>query len=225
MPVKVLLLGGTLEGAAIARRLAADPGVELIVSLAGRVADLPDLPGRLRVGGFGGAEGLTAFLKAENIAKVIDATHPFAAAISAHAAQACGDLGIPLERVQRPLWSRHPGDRWHWADDMAMAARMAAALGRQVLLTVGKGSLAPFARHGGPDYVVRLIDRPASTLGFRRASVVLGRGPFSLADELTLMEHFQVDLLVTKASGGTATEAKLTAARMLGIPVILVRRP
>jgi len=225
MPDKVLLLGGTLEAALLSRRLAVDPSVELIVSLAGRVAALPDLPGRVRVGGFGGAEGLRDFLRAEGITRVIDATHPFAAAISAHAAQACAALGILLQRVERPQWCRHPGDRWHWADDMGMAARMAAALGRRVLLTVGKGPLAPFARHGGPDYVIRLIDPPKASLGFRRAAIVLGRGPFTLKDEVALMRRFSVDLLVSKASGGPATEAKLAAARMLDVPVVLVKRP
>lgn len=222
---KVLLLGGTREAAAMAWRLADDASVDLIVSLAGRVEAPPHLPGRLRIGGFGGAEGLAEFLKTEGVVRVIDATHPFAATISAHAVQACSALGIALERVERPCWRRRPGDCWHWADDMAMAARMAAVLGRRVLLTVGRGSLAPFARHGGPDYVIRLIDPPKNSLGFRRAAIVLGRGPFSLADELALMRRFRVDLLVSKASGGTATEAKLAAARMLGIPAILIRRP
>lgn len=225
MPVKVLLLGGTAEGAALARRLAADPSIKLIVSFAGRVAQLPDLPGDIRIGGFGGAEGLADFLINEEVSKVIDATHPFAATISAHAQEACARVGIPLERLERPCWPRRPGDLWHWADDMVMAARMAASLGRRVLLTVGKGSLEPFIRHGGPHYVVRLIDPPAGALGFANASIILGRGPFSLADELALMQRFQVDLLVSKASGGAATEAKLTAARMLKVPVILVRRP
>ena len=222
---KILLLAGTAEGAALARQLAADPGIELIVSLAGRVNDLPDLPGRLRVGGFGGVEGLTAFLLAEKITRVIDATHPFAKAISAHAEVACLAAKIPLERRERPLWRRRPGDRWHWADDLPMAARMAARMGRRILLTTGKGSIAPFARFGGPAYVVRLIEPPAKPLGFSQAAIVLGRGPFSLEDEMALMRRFAVDLLVTKASGGRATEAKLTAARLLKIPVILVKRP
>ena len=225
MPVKVLLLGGTAEGASLARRLAADPSVKLIVSFAGRVAQLPDLPGDIRIGGFGGIEGLADFLINEEVSKVIDATHPFAATISAHAAQACARVGIPLERLERPCWPRRPGDLWHWADHMEMAARMAASLGRRVLLTVGKGSLTPFTRHGGPHYIVRLIDPPAGALGFASASIILGRGHFSLADELALMRRFDVDLLVTKASGGAATEAKLTAARILRRPVILVKRP
>jgi precorrin-6A/cobalt-precorrin-6A reductase len=223
MPDKVLILGGTGEGAAAARRLAAS-GVEIVNSLAGRVEPLPDLPGTLRVGGFGGAAGLAAYLAKEGITRVIDATHPFAAAISRHARQACADLGLPLERIERPLWAKHPGDRWHWANDAAMAARMAPKLGRRILLTVGAGGLAAFARANGPLYVIRLIEAP-DRLAFRDYRIVLGRGPFSLSDELALMRAFGIDLLVTKASGGMATEAKITAARRLKIPVLLIRRP
>lgn len=224
MRIKTLVLGGTAEGAALARKLAGDGKTDLTTSLAGRVESLADLPGKVRVGGFGGVEGLIHYLKTEGFERVIDATHPFATAISAHARAACTHLGIPLEQLTRPLWPRHPGDRWFWADDMAMAARMVPKLGRRILLTVGRGSLAPFARHGGPHYVIRLIE-PPPRLGFRRAELVLGRGPFHLTEELALMQQFAIDLLVTKASGGGATQAKLTAARVLGIPVLLVRRP
>jgi precorrin-6A/cobalt-precorrin-6A reductase len=224
MPGKVLILGGTQEAAGLARALAA-AGVAVVTSFAGRVAVLPELPGEVRVGGFGGAAGLAAYLRDQAITRVIDATHPFAATISAHAVQACAATGIPLERLERPLWPRRPGDRWHWADDPAMAARMAPKLGRTILLTVGAGGLAPFARHGGPHYVLRLIEAPPRRLGFRQATVVLGRGPFTLAEEIALLDRFAIDLLVTKASGGGATQAKLVAARKLAIPVLLIRRP
>jgi len=220
---KILILGGTAEGAALARRLAAH--TQVITSFAGRVRDLPALPGQVRVGGFGGAEGLEEFLRQERITRVYDATHPFAARISAHARQACARLGLPLERIRREDWQRRPGDRWFWAEDMKMAARMAPTLGRRILLTVGRNSLAPFARHGGPHYVARLVDPPTARLGFPWLEILLGRGPFRLQEELALLRRFRIDLLVSKASGGKATEAKLTAARMLGIPVLLVRRP
>lgn len=223
MPDKILILGGTGEAAREARRLAA-AGVPVITSLAGRLTSLPDLPGTVRVGGFGGAEGLIDYLRHEGVTRVIDATHPFAAAISRHARVACATLGLPLARLERPLWPRHPGDRWHWADDMAMAARMAPKLGRRILLTTGAGSLAAFARSGGPHYVVRLIEEP-SRLPLHDYRIVLGRGPFSLAEEVALMADFRIDLLVSKASGGNATGAKIAAARRLRIPVLLVRRP
>ena len=201
------------------------PDVEVITSLAGRLASPPDLPGIVRVGGFGGVAGLTDYLRAEKIGRVIDATHPFAATISAHAEQACAALAIPLERIERKMWVRHPGDRWHWADDMAMAARMAAALARRAFLTVGAQELAPFGARGGPFYLIRLIEEPRRPLPFRHYSLVLGRGPFTVAEESALLCIFDIDLLVSKASGGAATEAKIIAARRLGIPVLLVKRP
>ena len=156
--------------------------------------------------------------------RVIDATHPFAAVISAHAAAACAALGLPLERLERPSWSKHPGDRWHWAGDLEMAARMAPRLGRRIFLTVGAASVEPFARFGGPFYLLRLVEPPAR-LAWPRCAVVIGRGPFGVEQELALMRRFAVDLLVTKASGGAATEAKIVAARRLALPVLLVRRP
>ncbi len=223
MPDKILILGGTSEGAAAARRLAAS-GVAVVTSFAGRTAAPPALPGQVRVGGFGGLAGLAGYLVAEGITRVIDATHPFAMAISQQARLACAELGLPLQRLERPLWTKHPGDRWHWADDPAMAARLAPGLGRRILLTVGIGSLAAFAKSGGPLYVVRLIAAPRR-LPLRDYRIVLGRGPFPLVDELALMRAFRIDLLVTKASGGAATEAKIVAARQLGIPVLLIRRP
>ena len=226
MPDKVLILGGTGEGAALARRLARDcPEAQVITSFAGRVRGLPDLPGRIRVGGFGGVEGLIDFLRAEGITRVVDATHPFAVTISAHARAACRALGLPLQRLERPMWQKRPGDRWHWADDTAMAARIVPRLGRRVLLTVGAGEIAAFAKAGGPIYVVRLIDAPIKRLPLRRSLVLLGRGPFTLADEIALMRHFRIDLIVCKASGGAATEAKIAAARRLGVPVLMIRRP
>jgi precorrin-6A/cobalt-precorrin-6A reductase len=223
MPDKILILGGTSEGATAARRLAAS-GAAVVTSFAGRVESLPDLPGAVRVGGFGGVAGLSAYLETEGITRVIDATHPFAAAISRHARIACAALGLPLERLERPLWAKHPGDRWHWAEDVKMAARMAPTLGRRIFLTVGAGMVGAFAKAGGPLYVIRLIAAP-SRLPLRDYRIVLGRGPFSLVDELALMRTFHIDLLVTKASGGAATEAKITGARKLGLPVLLIRRP
>jgi precorrin-6A/cobalt-precorrin-6A reductase len=223
---RILILGGTAEAAALAARLVCEqPGVDVITSLAGRLASPPDLPGVVRVGGFGGVAGMIDYLRTERIGRVVDATHPFAATISAHAEQACAALGIPLERIGRPMWTKHPGDRWHWADDMAMAARMVASMSRRAFLTVGAQELAPFAAHGGPFYLIRLIEEPRRPLPFRHYSLVRGRGPFTVAEESALLRIFAIDLLVSKASGGAATGAKITAARRLGIPVVLVKRP
>lgn len=223
MQERILILGGTGEASAVARRLVAE-GRDVISSLAGRLADGPDLPGRVRVGGFGGVEGLLNFLRMERITRVIDATHPFAAAMSRHARAACAMAGITLERLERPLWDRHPGDRWHWADDAAMAARMAPGLGRRILLTVGAQTIGAFTRFGGPYYLVRLIEHPGR-LPFPHYDLLLGRGPFPYDRELAVMRRFDIDLVVSKASGGAATEGKIAAARTLGIPVLLLRRP
>jgi precorrin-6A/cobalt-precorrin-6A reductase len=228
-PKRILILGGTAEAADLARRLARDtPDTIVVTSLAGRLSAPPDLPGIVRVGGFGGLEGLLDFLRLARINRVIDATHPFATTISTHAALACAELEIPLERTHRAMWCMRPGDRWHWADDMAMAARMVAgaAFGaRRVFLTVGAQELAPFARKGGPFYLVRMIEEPQRPLPFRHYSLILARGPFALAEELVLLKGFGIDLVVSKASGGPATEAKIAAARKLGIPVVMVKRP
>jgi len=224
-PKRILILGGTAEAAALAHRLARDtPDTIVTTSLAGRLSVPPDLPGIVRVGGFGGLGGLIDFLRLARINRVIDATHPFAATISAHAALACAELEIPLEHIDRGMWRKQPGDRWHWADDMAMAARIATRF-RRVFLTVGSVELAPFARKGGPFYLVRVIEEPRHPLGFRHYVLVLGRGPLVLAEEMTLLKNFAIDLLVSKASGGPATEAKIEAARKLKIPVLLVKRP
>ena len=219
---KILILGGTAEAAALAHRLVQDKGVEVITSLAGRSIAPRALPGHVCVGGFGGAEGLADYLREEKIDRVIDATHPFAARISAHAEIACARLGIPLEKLERRMWRKRPCDIWHWADNMAMAARIAAR-SRRVFITVGTKELAPFARRGGPFYLIRLIaEQP---LSFRHYALVLGRGPFAVDEEMALLRAFDIDLVVSKASGGVATEAKIIAARKLRIPVLLVKRP
>lgn len=223
MPDRILILGGTREAADLAARLTAE-GHWVITSLAGRLEMPPPLAGALRVGGFGGVDGLAAWLTDQAITRVVDATHPFAAVMSAQAAAACARLGLPLHSPVRPAWTRHPGDRWHWADNLEMAARMAPRLGRRLFLTVGARSLTPFQRFGGRFVLVRLIAAP-QRLAWPRAAVVLGRGPFDVAGEMALMRRFAIDLLVTKASGGGATEAKIIAARRLGLPVLLVRRP
>ncbi len=215
MPDKILILGGTAEAARAARRLVGE-GAQVITALAGRLAARPSLPGAVRIGGFGGAEGLRAYLAAEGINRVIDATHPFATVISRHAAAATQALGIPLEVLSRPAWTKHPGDRWHWAEDAGMAARMGPRLGRRIFLTTGAQTLSAFTSVGGPFYLVRLIEDPGG-LAFPRSAILLGRGPFTVAGEIALMENFAIDLLVTKASGGVATEAKIIAARRLGI--------
>jgi precorrin-6A/cobalt-precorrin-6A reductase len=217
----VLVLGGTGE----ARRLAAalvERGDDVVSSLAGRVADPLLPPGEVRIGGFGGAEGLAAWLRAHPVRAVVDATHPFAATMTAHAARAAAATGTALLRLQRPGWRSQPGDDWRWVDTLEEAA--AAVTGfAHVFLTTGRTGLGAFAGLAG-EVLVRSVDPPEPPLP-PRTTVVLARGPFTVEEELALMREHRVDVVVTKDSGSHLTEAKLTAARRLGVPVVVVRRP
>ncbi|MEV5828947.1 cobalt-precorrin-6A reductase [Spirillospora sp. NPDC052242] len=219
---RVLLLGGTGEARRLAVRLDADPAVEVTSSLAGRTAAPRALPGRVRVGGFGGADGLAAWLRDERVDAVVDATHPFAARMSGNAALACAAAGVPLLVLRRPGWTAGPGDDWRRVPSLAAAA--ADLPGERVFLTTGRTGLAAFAGDGRRRYLVRSVDPPEPPLP-ARTTVVLARGPFTVEDETALMREHRVDVLVTKDSGGAMTAAKLTAARELGVPVVMVDRP
>jgi precorrin-6A/cobalt-precorrin-6A reductase len=218
----VLILGGTGEG----RRLAASlvPGYRVISSLAGRVRSPVLPPGEVRIGGFGGAAGLAAFLLSECVDAVVDATHPFAAQMSFNAADACASAGVPLGILRRPGWSSVPGDRWIPVADLGDAVAALAGLGERVLLTIGRQELAAFAGCTSHWFLARSIDPPTGAMP-PRCEVLLARGPFSLADELALLRARAIDVVVTKNSGGSATSPKLAAARSLGLPVIMVARP
>jgi precorrin-6A/cobalt-precorrin-6A reductase len=218
---RVLVLGGTGEG----RRLAAElveRGVDVLSSLAGRTADPLLPPGEVRIGGFGGAAGLAAWLQAHPVSAIVDATHPFAATMTAHAAEAASVTGTPLLRLQRPGWSPQPGDDWRWVDTLEEAA---AAVGgfRHVFVTTGRMNLDAFAGLTS-EVLIRAVEPPEPPLP-PRTTVVLERGPFTVEEELALLREHAVDAVVTKDSGSHLTEAKLTAARQLGIPVVVVRRP
>lgn len=220
---RLLILGGTVDAARLARALAETPGLEVVSSLAGRTDTLPDLPGRVRVGGFGGVEGLAAYLRAEGIDRVVDATHPFAARISAHAAEACAVLGLPRLMLARPQWQQLPGDRWVEVDSMAAAVAALPGLGRRAFLTVGIGEVAAFAPVRDVWFLVRLL--ADQTLPLADYAVITGKGPFDMQAEQILMVHHRVELVVSKASGGAATYGKIAAARALGLPVLMVKRP
>ncbi|RSN66897.1 cobalt-precorrin-6A reductase [Actinomadura sp. WAC 06369] len=222
MSRRVLLLGGTAEARRLAGRLDADPAVEVTSSLAGRTAAPRALPGRVRVGGFGGPDGLAAWLRDERIDAVVDATHPFAARMTGNAALACAAAGVPLLVLRRPGWTKGPGDDWRRVPSLAAAA--ADLPGERVFLTTGRTGLAAFAGDARRRYLVRSVDPPEPPLP-ARTTVVLARGPFTVGDETALMREHRVDVLVTKDSGGAMTAAKLTAARRLGVPVVVVDRP
>lgn len=193
-------------------------------SLAGRVSEPIRPAGEVRIGGFGGAEGLREWLADNRIELVVDATHPFAEVITANAAQATARLGLPMIRLSRPGWTAGPGDRWYRVPDLAAAADTAAGLGDRILLTIGRQGVAAFAGHTRPWYLIRAIDPPADDLPPRH-EILLARGPFTVAEESELLARHRIDVVVTKDSGGTATAAKLTAARTAGIPVVVVDRP
>ena len=220
--VRVLVLGGTGEARRLAGALAARPGVEPVTSLAGRVAAPAPPPGRTRVGGFGGADGLAAFLDAEGVDALVDATHPFAAAITASAVSASARAGVPLLVLRRPGWTEGPGDDWRRVRSPAEAARRLP--GDRVFLTLGRTDLAAFADDARRFYLVRSVDPPGPPLPPRTVTV-LARGPFTVDGELALMRDHRIGVLVTKDSGGAMTAAKLTAARRLGLPVVMVDRP
>lgn len=223
--VKVLILGGTTEATALARRLAGHPRIDAAVSLAGRTKTpvLPPLP--TRVGGFGGIDGLAAYLEAGGIRAVIDATHPFADRISANAAAACGRCRVPLRLLTRAPWTAGPDDRWIGVPDMAAAAEALRALGEGVFLTIGRQEVAAFEAAPDKRYLIRAVDPPEPMPALPRATLILDRGPFTVEGEVALMREHRIDAVVSKNSGGGATDAKLEAARRLGLPVVMVRRP
>jgi precorrin-6A/cobalt-precorrin-6A reductase len=219
--VHVLILGGTTEARALAGLLHGE--VRVTSSLAGRVAS-PRLPaGEVRIGGFGGVDGLVEWMDGHAVDAVIDATHPFAERISFNAARAAATAHVPLLALRRPGWVPVEGDDWREAASLEDAARTLDGLGDRVFLTTGRMGLAAFADR--PQwFLVRSVDPPESPMP-ARTHILLDRGPFTLDGERELLRRHRVDVLVTKDSGGTATAPKLAAAREAGIPVVVVRRP
>ena len=223
--MRLLILGGTTEASALAKNVVGWADLDPILSLAGRTQNPVEPPIPFRTGGFGGVAGLKAYLADSKIDVVIDATHPFAAQMSAHADEACRDLGLPIAMFTRAAWRAVPGDRWTQVTDMEAATAALGELPRRVFLTVGGLQLAAFAAAPQHHYLVRTIDPPDAIAGLPDHRLILARGPFAVADEISLMRDERIDVLVTKNSGGKATAAKLAAARELGIEVVMVERP
>ncbi|MDQ6704174.1 MAG: cobalt-precorrin-6A reductase [Pseudomonadota bacterium] len=225
--MRVLVLGGTFEASKLADLLAGQSGISSTLSFAGRTKAprAPEIP--YRIGGFGGVDGLQAYLETERIDVLVDATHPFAGQISRHAAIAAARAKIPLAVLSRPAWVPQPGDHWIDAADMAAAAA-AAALGREpkrVFLTIGRLQIEAFAAAPQHFYLIRVIEPFAHSPGLPRHRVIIGRGPFAVEADERLLREEAIDVVVTKNSGGEAAFAKLLAARQLGLPVIMVARP
>ncbi len=219
VPLRVLVLGGTTEASAIARGLAGDARFAAVLSYAGRTRTPLAQPIAVRVGGFGGVAGLAEYLRAERVDALVDATHPFAARIKANAAVAAGQTGTAQLAVLRPGWTAAAGDRWTLVATMRDAAAALGAEPRRVFLTIGQLDLAPF---GPPHrYLLRSVDPPSTPPP--GATVITGRGPFGLAAERALLEAHAIEVVVSKNSGGA--DAKLQAARELGLRVVMVDRP
>lgn len=222
--MRVLILGGTQEAFRLAEQLVAQDGIDFISSLAGRTRE-PRMPaGAVRTGGFGGAAGLARYLRAERITHLVNATHPFAAQISANAVAAAEQAGVPLMRLLRPAWSARQDDRWVAARHATEAAELCRRQGGRIFLTLGSGELDAFAEVNNAHFLVRMVDAP-ERLPLRDCRIIAARGPFSLQDELRLLAEHHIGLVVAKNSGGEATYAKIEAARRMGLPIVMIERP
>ncbi len=221
---KLLILGGTTEAGALAG-IVAGAGLNAVFSYAGRVETPREQPVPVRIGGFGGVQGLAAYLRAERITHVIDATHPFAAQMSRNAVAACAETGVPLVALCRPPWQRQTEDQWTIVPDIPGAvAALAGGRPRRVFLAVGRLHLAEFAAQPQHHYLLRLVDQP-DTVPLPDCTVTVARGPFTaLADKHLMIKH-EIDLVVSKNSGGSGARSKIDAARELGLPVIMIARP
>ncbi|MFG1349988.1 cobalt-precorrin-6A reductase [Xanthobacter autotrophicus] len=233
MVPRILLLGGTSEASALAKRLAArlaariadHAGLDVVLSLAGRTEHPAPQPVPVRIGGFGGAAGLADYLKAERIAAVVDATHPYAARMSFNAAEACAAAGVPLLALRRGPWVPVAGDRWREVADVPAAVVALGDAPRRVFLALGRNEVRAFEAAPQHAYLVRSVDPVTPPLAVPDAEYVLGRGPFGEADDRALLEAHRIDTIVAKNSGGAATSGKMAAARALGIGVVLIERP
>jgi len=221
----VLILGGTTEARQLAGLLAGRADIKAVLSLAGRTAAPAAQPVPVRIGGFGGVEGLAEYLRAERVDALIDATHPYAAVISHHAAEAAALANVPIVTLRRPAWSAVAGDRWSEVDDMAGAVAALGAEPKRVFLAIGRKEVAAFTAAPQHHYLIRSVDPIEPALNVPDATYILSRGPFPEREEKALLSEHRIDTVVAKNSGGSATYGKIAAARALGLNVIMLRRP
>ena len=222
----VLILGGTGDARLLVEQLTQAGHRDVRLSLAGatRAPTLPDR-GSVRIGGFGGAQGLADYLIGEQIALLIDATHPYAAQITAHAHAAAQHTKLPLLRLNRPPWVPHTDDHWISATDHLQAASLMPSHARRIFLSIGRKEVAAYANCADRWFLIRSIEPPDPDITPARHRWISARGPFDMAAETVLMRAQQIDCLVTKNSGGKATYGKIAAARTLGLPVVMIARP
>lgn len=221
---RILLLGGTTEASTLARTLA-EADADAVFSYAGRTAKPVSQPLPTRVGGFGGVEGLAEYLRTEGITHVVDATHPFAAQMSSNAVHACKAAGVPLCAFERPAWQAGEGDHWVHADTIEAAVTALPDTPARVFLAIGKQNLSQFAAKPQHHYLLRLVDAPEADLPLPQTTVEIARGPFDVEGDTALMQRHAVTHVVAKNAGGAGAAAKLTAARSLNLPVIMIGRP
>lgn len=222
--INVLLLGGSSEATALARALA-DRGLPATFSYAGRVKALAPQPLPIRVGGFGGVDGLVRYLRDHQITHLIDATHPFAQQMSANAVAAAEQAGVPLLAFSRPPWTPEPGDHWQTVPDMDDAVAALSGPPERIMLALGRLQLPLFAAQPQHHYLLRLVEEPTEPLPVPDYSLIIARGPFDVESDRALLEQYRIDRVVCKNAGGEGARAKLTAARQLGLPVLMIDRP
>ena len=221
----ILILGGTSEARQLAGRLADRRDLKVTLSLAGRTAHPAAQPVPVRVGGFGGTDGLAAYLADQHVDVLVDATHPYAATMAAHAAAAGARTKIPIIALRRKAWTAIAGDNWAEVEDMGGAVAELGASPRRVFLAIGRKEVGAFAAAPQHDYLIRSVDPVEPPLDVPRAAYIVARGPFSEDDESALLKQHRIEVVVAKNSGGKATKGKIAAARALGIKVVMLRRP
>lgn len=221
--MRALILGGTADASLLAAAIAR-AGIDAVYSYGGRTRAPADQPLPTRIGGFGGVSGLADYIRSEGITHVIDATHPFAAEMSRNAVEACAETGTALIALERAAWTKAPGDNWIQVNDLNAAVAALPEAPASVFLAIGRQHIAPFAMKPQHAYTLRFVDPPEAPLPFA-ADIVVSRGPFTFERELEMMRARGIAWIVARNSGGGGARAKIDAARMLGLPVIMISRP
>jgi len=223
--MRILILGGTAEARALTQALAVRAEYAATVSLAGRTAEPLPQAAPVRSGGFGGAEGLARYIRDASVDVLIDATHPFAAAISANAVRAAESANVRLLALRRPPWSKVAGDTWTEVESVDQAVSVLGQARKRVFLALGRKELQPFTAAPQHSYLVRSVDPVDPPLGVPHAAYIAARGPFSENEDRALLARHKIEVIVAKNSGGEATYSKIAAARALGLPVVMLKRP